>query len=101
MKSLIIPCIAIKENQKKLSIEEKTIVGYFEEWTSAIKQMECEKHTNYNSVRNMLKNWGRIEQNTIHKKLNAEIFCAGTYNRRFTMLKEFVKMVNKERYLDF
>src|SRR5689334_18997899 len=49
---------------------EKTIVDYFEEWTSAIKQMDCEKHTNYNSVRNMLKKWGVIEQHNMQKKLN-------------------------------
>lgn len=75
---------------------EKTIVGLFEEWTSDIKQMDCEKHTNYNSARNMIKKWGKIEQNNIHKKLNAEVFCAGTYNRRLTMLKEFVKWLIKK-----
>jgi len=75
---------------------EKSIVCYFEEWTSDIKQMDCEKHTNYNSLRNMLRKWGSIEQFNIHKKLNAEIFCAGTYNRRLTMLKEFVKWLLKK-----
>jgi hypothetical protein len=50
---------------------DKTIVGYFEEWTSDIKQMDCVKHTNYNSVRNMLKKWGKIDQGNILKKLNA------------------------------
>lgn len=34
---------------------KKSIVEYFEEWTSSYKQMNCELHTNYNSVRNMLK----------------------------------------------
>ena len=85
-----------KGESKNLSKEEKTIVGYFEEWTSDFKQMDCEKHTNYNSVRNMLKKWGKIEQNNIHKKLNAEVFCAGTYNRRLTMIKEFVKWLIKK-----
>ena len=80
-----------KGESKAMLQAEKTIVGYFEEWTSDIKQMDCEKHTNYNSVRNMLKKWGKIEQHSIHKKLNAEVFCAGTYNRRLTMLKEFVR----------
>jgi len=75
---------------------EKSIVCYFEEWTSDIKQMDCEKHTNYNSLRNMLRKWGSIEQFNIHKKLNAEIFCASTYNRRLTMLKEFVKWLLKK-----
>lgn len=75
---------------------EKTIVGYFQEWTSDVKQMDCEKHTNYNSLRNMLNKWGKIEQNNILKKLNSEVFCAGTYNRRLTMLKEFVKWLIKK-----
>lgn len=57
--------------------------------------MDCEKHTNYNSVRNMLKKWGKIEQADIHIKLNAETFCATTYNRRLTMLKDFVKWLVK------
>jgi len=74
---------------------ENTIVKYFEEWTSSYKQMDCERHTNYNSVRNMLRNWGKIEQTNIHKKLNAETFCAATYNRRLTMLKGFVKWLVK------
>lgn len=85
-----------KGESKEILRVEKTIVGYFEEWTSDIKQMDCEKHTNYNSVRNMLKKWGSIEQTNIHKKLNAEIFCSGTYNRRLTMLKEFVKWLLKK-----
>ena len=38
-------------NNKPESIpqKKKNIVQYFEEWTSDIKQMDCEKHTNYNS----------------------------------------------------
>lgn len=78
------------------SSKEKNIVEYFEEWALEIKQMDCEKHTNYNSVRNMLKKWGCIEQYNIHKKLNMEIFCATTYNRRLTMLKDFVKWLIKK-----
>jgi integrase len=58
----------------------KSIVQYFEEWTSDVKQMDCEIHTNYNSLRNMLRKWGSIEQGNILKKLNTEIFCATTYN---------------------
>jgi len=74
----------------------KSIVQYFEEWTSDVKQMDCEIHTNYNSVRNMLNKWGVIEQSNIDKKLNAEIFCASTYNRRLTILKGFVKWIIKK-----
>jgi integrase len=74
---------------------ESTIVDYFEEWTSSYKQMDCETHTNYNSVRNMLKNWGKIDQTNIQKKLNAETFCGATYNRRLTMLKAFISWLVK------
>lgn len=74
----------------------KSIVQYFEEWTSDVKQMDCEIHTNYNSLRNMLRKWGSIEHGNILKKLNAETFCAGTYNRRLHMLKGFVKWLVKK-----
>lgn len=75
---------------------KKTVVAYFEEWTSHIKQMDCELHTNYNSLRNMLRKWGDIEQSSIVKKLNAETFCEATYNRRLHMLKAFVKWLVKK-----
>lgn len=90
---------SLKDYQNDLEIipqVKKTVVAYFEEWTSDIKQMDCELHTNYNSLRNMLKKWGNIEQSNILKKLNAETFCAGTYNRRLHMLKEFVKWLVKK-----
>lgn len=85
-----------KNEPENIPSLNKSIVQYFEEWTSDIKQMDCEKHTNYNSVRNMLRKWGTIEQSNIHKKLNAEIFCAGTYNRRLKILKDFVKWIIKK-----
>ena len=90
---------SLKDYQNDLEIipqVKKTVVAYFEEWTSDIKQMDCELHTNYNSLRNMLKKWGSIEQSNILKKLNAETFCAGTYNRRLHMLKAFVKWLVKK-----
>jgi integrase len=92
---------AYKGEAKSIVEIEKAVVEYFEEWTSDIKQMDCEKHTNYNSVRNMLRKWGTIEEQNIHKKLNAEIFCAGTYNRRLTMLKDFVKWLIKKGIWSF
>jgi integrase len=67
----------------------KTIVELFEEWTVCYKQMDCEIHTNYNSCRNMMRNWGKITQDNILGKLNKETFCNGTYNRRLTILKSF------------
>jgi len=85
-----------KGEPENLPSVNKSIVQYFEEWTSDVKQMDCEVHTNYNSLRNMLKKWGSIEQSNILKKLNAETFCAGTYNRRLHMLKAFVKWLVKK-----
>jgi integrase len=90
-----------KVGEEKLLIPEKTIVSYFEEWTTTYKQMDCEKHTNYNSVRNMLKKWGKVEQTNIHIKFNAETFCGATYNRRLTMLKDFVKWLVKVQIWTF
>lgn len=77
--------------------ETKTIVELFEKWVSEYKQMDCEKHINYFSVRNMLKKWGIIEQHNILAKLNAEIFNGTTYNRRLTMLKSFADWLVKNK----
>ncbi|MEO0312217.1 MAG: hypothetical protein RIQ89_1874 [Bacteroidota bacterium] len=84
-----------KANTSKSTPTEKSIVEYFEEWTTTNKQMDCQKHTNYNTVRNMLRKWGKVEQLNNHIKLNAETFCGATYNRRLTMLKDFVKWLVK------
>ncbi len=75
---------------------DKSIVEYFEEWTINYRQMNCDKNTDYNSLRSMLKKWGRIEQHNILGKLNSETFCASTYNRRLSMLNSFAKWLVKK-----
>lgn len=80
-----------KGKPETTAVTEKSIVAYFEEWTTSYKQMDCELHTNYNSVRNMLKKWGETNQTNILYKFNSETFCGATYNRRLTMLKDFIK----------
>jgi len=81
--------------------KSKSIVAYFEDWVSFYKQMDCEKHTNYNSTRNMLRKWGKITQENIVKKFNAETFCSKTYNRRLTILKNFVNWLNEQNVWTF
>jgi integrase len=74
----------------------KTIVSYFEEWVSFYKQMDCDKHTNYNSTRGMLIKWGDIQEGNIQKKLGQLTNAAVTYNRRLTILKSFAKWLVKK-----
>ena len=76
--------------------ESKTIVSYFEEWVSNYKQMDCDKHTNYNSTRGMLIKWGDIQEGNIQKKLSQLTNAAVTYNRRLTILKSFAKWLVKK-----
>ena len=83
----------VKQNEKE---EPKTVVAYFEEWVSNYKQMDCEKHTNYNSTRNMMRKWGKIEEGNIQKKLSLETNVAVTYNRRLTILKSFANWLVKK-----
>ena len=83
----------VKQNEKE---EPKTVVTYFEEWVSNYKQMDCEVHTNYNSTRNMMRKWGKIEEGNIQKKLSLETNAAVTYNRRLTILKSFAKWLVKK-----
>jgi len=82
---------------RALAKKDKTIVEYFEQWTSNYRQMDCNIHTNYNSVRNMLRKWSNVNQNNIENKLSQETFCASTYNRRLKMLKDFVKWLIKKQ----
>jgi len=77
-------------------VEPKTIVAYFEEWVTDYKQMDCEKHTNYNSTRNMMKKWGKIDEGNIQKKLSQISNAAVTYNRRLIILKSFAKWLVKK-----
>jgi integrase len=65
---------------------QKSIVAYFEECVSNYKQMDCDKHTNYNSTRGMLIKWGDIQEGKIQKKLSQLTNAAVTYNRRLTIL---------------
>lgn len=78
------------------NIKNTSIVGLFEEWTKDYKQMDCDINTDYNSLRGMLKKWKIITQDNILKKLNAEKFCASTYNRRLSMLRTFAKWLVKK-----
>lgn len=85
-----------KGEPEKVKLLDKSIVSYFEEWVSDYKQMDCEKHTNYNSTRNMMKKWGMIEEGNIQKKLSLETNAPVTYNRRLTILKSFAKWLVKK-----
>jgi len=82
-------------NRPLLPSTGKTLVEYFEEWTSNYKQMDCEKHCNYHQVRNMIKKWENVTQNNILANLNAAKIGEKTYNRRLTMLKDFSKWLVK------
>jgi len=90
-----------KNGQDVVKLEEKSIVELFENWTIYYRQMDCDKHINYYSVRSMLKKWGDINPLNIHLKLNAETFSAGIYNRRLTMLKAFCIWLVKSKIWQF
>lgn len=76
----------------------KSFVELFEEWTISYKQMDCEIHTNYNSCRNMIRKWVKVNQDNILSKLNKETFCNGTYNRRLTILKSYADWLITKGY---
>jgi integrase len=76
---------------------EKTIVAYFEEWASVYKQMDCETHIDYYSLRNTIKKWGKFTEQNILTNLNAEKFSPQTYNKRLSLLKGFAKWLVKQK----
>ena len=83
-----------------LSVRELSFTQIFEYWTKEFKQMDCEVHTNYNSTRNMIRKWGRVTAGCIVKKLNCESICAATFNRRLTVLKNFVDWLVAQGHWD-
>ncbi len=85
------------EGSNGLIKPEKTVVGYFEEWASIYKQMDCETHIDYYSLRNTIKKWGKITEENILSNLNTEKFSPQTYNKRLSMLKGFVKWLVKRK----
>jgi len=76
--------------------KEKTIVTYFEEWTTSYRQMDCEKNIHYHALRNTIRKWGIFGECDAVAKLNKEEFSAKTYNGRLTMLKSFAKWLFKK-----
>jgi len=75
----------------------KSLVAYFEEWASEYKQMDCETHIDYYSLRNTLRKWGDFNEQTVLSKLNKESYSPKTYNKRLAMLKGFVKWLIKQK----
>jgi len=67
----------------------------YEEWVSDYLNMDCDINVNYNAFRNMINKWGAVSEKNVLKKFNSEQFCTGTYNRRLTMLKQYVNWLVK------
>lgn len=77
-----------KKHVSKLSTS--TFTELFEYWVKNYKQMDCEVHTNYNSTRNMIRKWGRVDSGNILSKFNSLPNFAVTYNRRLTILRTYL-----------
>jgi integrase len=73
----------------------------FEHWVKNFKQMDCEVHTNYNSTRNILRKWGKVDINNIVKKFNATTNAPVTYNRRLTILKSFCDWLVIQKHWEY
>ena len=67
----------------------------YEAWVRDYMNMDCEVNTNYNAFRNMIRKWGEVDEQNVLAKFNSEQFCVGTYNRRLSMLKTYVKWLVK------
>lgn len=87
-----------KKHISKLSTSSFTEL--FEYWVKNFKQMDCEVHTNYNSTRNMIRKWNKVDSSNIVQKLNSTKNAAVTYNRRLTILKDFCNWLVTQQYWD-
>lgn len=85
------------KNNQVASLSSKTFTELFEYWVKNYKQMDCDVHTNYNSTRNMIRKWGKVDRGNVVKKLNAESNAPVTYNRRLTILRSFIDWLVAEK----
>jgi integrase len=74
-----------------------TFVESFEHWVRNYRQMDCEVNIDYNSLRNTLRKWGRVDASNILGKLNNEKYNPSTYNRKLGLLKLFTKWLVKQK----
>lgn len=90
-----------KYNPNKSYLKCKNLAEYFEYWTTHYRQMNCEIHVDYYSVRNMIKRWCNVNEHSILIKFNNESIAPATYNRRLTMLQKFITWLVKEQVWKF
>lgn len=83
---------------KRSEYLQMSFVELFEYWVKNFKQMDCEIHTNYNSTRNMIRKWGKVDAGYVVKKFNAEPNAPVTYNRRLTILRNFIDWLVEQEY---
>lgn len=85
-----------KGDKQREDYKGKSFVQLFEYWVRNYKQMDCDTHTNYNSTRNMIQKWGRVDAGNVVKKLNAQNNKPVTYNRRLSLLRSFIDWLVSE-----
>jgi integrase len=88
------------KNEAGAKTEKKTIVEYFEYWTSAFRNMDCDRHVHYHATRNMMQRWGTFDENNVVQYLNSEKFNERTYNGRLAMLKKFFSWLLKQKVIE-
>lgn len=71
------------------NVHPKSMVQYFEKWVKEYKQLDCNKNSDYNHLRNTLRKWGEVNPSELLQSLNTEKYCAKTYNERLSMLNGF------------
>lgn len=84
----------------KDSLPKMNFTELFEFWVKNYKQMDCEVHTNYNSTRNMIRKWGRVDSGNILSKFNSQPNLAVTYNRRLTILRTYIDWLVDQQLWD-
>jgi len=87
-------------NGNKPEVKPEGFTALFEYWVKNYKQMDCDVHTNYNSTRNMIRNWGKVSPGNLVTKINSMPNSPVTFNRRLTILKAFVDWLVEQKIWD-
>jgi integrase len=85
-------------NPKTSSIEQKSLVNHFGEWTADYRNIDINQDKDYFFTKQMLQRWGDFNVHNTLDKLKGEPLCAKTYNSRLRLLKGFFMwMVRSKR----
>lgn len=88
----------LRKYKKHNTLQDNDLISCFEYWTENYKQMNCNVHKNYYTIRAMLKRFENPNENNILVQFNQQKINYTSFNRRLSMLKDFGNWMKRSNY---